>query len=72
MRTIYFINEALACYVANEVYERGYPVFWSAQKPKRMDVGMPNENFRTLMNNVLMFGKKNVNWANSPDIYRGR
>lgn len=72
MRTVYFLNEATACYVADAVYERGYPVFWSKEEPKRLDTGMPNEIFRTLMNNILMFGFKTDNWEKSPDIYRGK
>lgn len=72
MRTVYFLDEATANYVANEVYDRGYPVSWTKEEPKRMETGMPNENFRTLMNNILMFGRKNDDWKTSPDIYRSR
>ena len=72
MRTLYFIDEATACLVASEVYDRGYTVSWSKKEPKKMKTGMPNEIFRTLINNILMFGRKNNNWKDAPDMFRGK
>ena len=72
MRTVYFQDEAVACHAANEIKEIGYPVYWTNSTPKQMDMNMPSDRFRTLMNNIFLFNRKNVDWKNSPDIYRNK
>lgn len=67
MRTIYFLDEAVAAFTAQDIYQKKYQVKWNKNEPKKIQTSMPNEQFRARMQEILVYGYKREDWQTMSD-----